>query len=574
MNSRKDCKRVCASILLVLVALVLGGSKASAQTKKPAAPAAPVKTAPTPKVALPGKGTGAGGVMGHPTSPANHGGPTTTPAHGVTTSNPGHLNTNSGAHPNIPNGGVGAGGRHEMSTRSATPRGVTTMHTPNGEVHMRADGKPRDVHVANRGMDIHHGLDGHRRVEMERTDHSRIVAEHGGRGYVQHPYMYRGHEFGHRTYYRNGRVYDHYYGRYYYRGAYVNYYAPAYYYRPAFYGWAYNPWITPVPYAWGWGGNPWCGYYGYYFTPYPVYPGPSAWLTDYMISLSLAAAYQNAAEAAALTQAQGGPPPNAAPLTPEVKDMITAEVQRQIALENEEAKTAQTAVPDPASSSVHRILTDNVQHVFLVGHELDVVNSAGAECAVSQGDALQLVGPPPPESPTASLLVLSSKGGIECRRNDTVSVQIADLQEMQNHMRETIDTGLAELQSKQGSGGLPTIPAAAKGEPVKATFMRDAPPPDPNAAYQLTAEYNAGVTAENQALGGTSQDAPASLNSQPPPIAAPAPAPRQVSMGQSIDEVIAALGQPNTIIDLGAKKIYVYKDAKITFRDNKLVEAK
>jgi hypothetical protein len=47
----------------------------------------------------------------------------------------------------------------------------------------RADGKPRDVHVAGRpggAMDIHHGLAGGRRVEVDRPDHTRIMAERGG----------------------------------------------------------------------------------------------------------------------------------------------------------------------------------------------------------------------------------------------------------------------------------------------------------------------------------------------------------------------------------------------------------
>jgi hypothetical protein len=584
MNSRKHRRGVSPSFVLVFLALVLGGSKASAQKKSaPAAPvkaAAPAKTgAATPKSAA---GSKAGSTASHgsttkgPTTagPTTKGpttagsstkGPTTGGAHSAT-AGAGGVKGGSSAHP-------AAGGAEHRA--GGEPNGTKVVHTANGgEIHSRANGTPRDVHA--NGMNVHHGLDGHRRVEVERADHSRIVAEHGGRGYVQHPYMYHGHEYGRRTYYRGGRAYDHYYGRYYYHGAYMNYYTPGFYYRPAFYGWAYNPWVAPVPYAWGWGGNPWYGYYGYYFTPYPAYASASLWLTDYMISVSLAAAYQNAQEAAAQA-AQGGPPPNAAPLTPDVKEMISEEVKRQIALENAESQSAQTATPDPASSSVQRMLTDSVRHVFLVGHELDVVNSAGAECAVSQGDALQLVGPPPPDSPTASLLVLSSKGGIECPKNETVSVQITDLQEMQNHMRETIDAGMGELQTKQGSGNLPTMPIAAKGEPVKASFMTDAPPPDPNVATELSQQYNQGLTAEQQALAGTPQQAGATTSASSAPAPAPAPAPppaepTQIALGQSIDDVTAALGTPVRIVDLTTKKIYVYKDLKITFKSGKVSE--
>jgi hypothetical protein len=41
-------------------------------------------------------------------------------------------------------------------------------------------------------------------------------------------------------------------------------------------------------------------------------------------------------------------------------------------------------------------------------------------------------------------------------------------------------------------------------------------------------------------------------------------------VGQTIDEVTAALGQPKSVVDLGAKKIYVYPDMKVTFKGGKV----
>ena len=121
-----------------------------------------------------------------------------------------------------------------------------------------------------------------------------------------------------------------------YRGLYLNVYAPGFYFRPGFYGWAYNPWAVPIAFGWGWGGNPWYGYYGGYFQPYPVYPSAAFWLTDYIISQDLQAAYaahQEAGEADGAPVAAGGQPV----LTPEVKQMIADEVRNQLALENQEA---------------------------------------------------------------------------------------------------------------------------------------------------------------------------------------------------------------------------------------------
>ena len=56
---------------------------------------------------------------------------------------------------------------------------------------------------------------------------------------------------------------------------------------------------------------------------------------------------------------------------------------------------------------------------------------------------------------------MASKGGNECQKSSTVTVQLTDLQEMQNSMRETIDQGLQDLQAKQGKGGLPPAPPSA-----------------------------------------------------------------------------------------------------------------
>src|ERR1035438_8671704 len=328
---------------------------------------------------------GAATTSSHPATTTSH--PSTTAGGGkATTPSGGKSTTPSGGKSATPGGGKPAttpGGGKTFGTgggKTMTPKGSTTVATKSGgSVTKRADGHVATVHDTKRGMDVHHNLSGNRRVEVERRDHSRIVAERGGRGYVQRPYMYHGHEYARRSYYYNGRYYNHYYGRYYYHGMYVNPYYPSYYYGPAFYGWAYNPWVAPVSYGWGWGGNPWYGYYGAYFTPYPVYASPSLWLTDYIIANSLQAAYQAQVNAAALS--------NPAPLTPETKQLIADEVRQQVALENSESKTAgQGAEPDAASSSIQRALTDGKPHVFVAGHDLDLVDAGGTECALSEGD--------------------------------------------------------------------------------------------------------------------------------------------------------------------------------------------
>ena len=81
--------------------------------------------------------------------------------------------------------------------------------------------------------------------------------------------------------------------------------------------------------------------------------------------------------------------------------------------------------------------------------------------------------------------MLASKGGVECPRSSTVTVQLTDLQEMQNHMRETIDQGLQDLQAKQGKGGLPPAPPSAQAQPAAAAYAAAAPPPEANVNTEI-----------------------------------------------------------------------------------------
>ncbi len=49
-------------------------------------------------------------------------------------------------------------------------------------------------------------------------------------------------------------------------------------------------------------------------------------------------------------------------------------------------------------------------------------------------------------------------------------------------------------------------------------------------------------------------------------------APATIEPGQTIEQVQASLGQPEKIVNLGAKQIYVYKDLKITFVNGKVTD--
>ena len=59
---------------------------------------------------------------------------------------------------------------------------------------------------------------------------------------------------------------------------------------------------------------------------------------------------------------------------------------------------------------------------------------------------------------------------------------------------------------------------------------------------------------------------PAPIEAPPPP----APDPAEVAEGQTIEQVVAALGQPQKKAKVGTKEIYYYKDLKVTFVNGKV----
>ncbi|MFY9854916.1 MAG: hypothetical protein WAK26_13660 [Terracidiphilus sp.] len=552
------------------------------------------KSAPAPKPAAHPSGGGSHtntGGAGHTTTTGSHT-TTTTGSHTTTTTTGSHTTTTTsshttttGTHTTTTGGGAGhtnAGGAaghtttasHSAIHGGAAPKGSNEHVTKSGSaVRTRSNGRVSDVHDARRGMDVHNNMGGGRRVSVQRRDGSRMVSERGRRGYVERGYHYHGHDFGRRAYYYHGHEYNRYYRGYGYRGLSLSVYAPGFYFAPGFYGWAYNPWAVPIAFGWGWAGNPWYGHFGYYFAPYPVYASAAFWLTDYIISQDLEAAYaanQAAGEESGDPSGAGGGQPV---LTPDVKALIADEVKNQLALENSEAQqTAQQQDVDPGSSGIARLLSDGRPHVFVAGGNLDVTDTAGQECVVSDGDTLQLRTAPPSDATTADLVVLSSKGKPECQISLTVQVQLTDLQEMQNHMRETIDQGLQDLQAKQGKDGLPPAPPSAQAKPSEPEYAQLAPPASPQDAADLQQQDQQAdqavkdVTAEAAQDGGTSGAAAAAA-----PQAAPA-APASVELGQSFDQVKAAMGAPTSVANLGPKVIYNYNGMKVIFKDGKVTD--
>jgi len=298
-----------------------------------------------------------------------------------------------------------------------------------------------------------HSPSGVRRVELARPD-GRVVVAMGHGGYVQRPMVFQGHAFVQRTYLVNGVAYPRVYRSATYGGRQYSIYQPIHYYRPEYYAWAGRPWAQPVAYQWGWETQSWSQYYGGYYRPYPSYAGPAFWLTDFVVSTTLAEAYL----------AHAGAPPLAGGLPIVMLDdarfAITREVQRQMGQESTEQAMVASLYGPGAASAPPPIFAPNGPKAFLVSSEV-MAYAGGVEVPLSEGAVLQLSAPPPAGAEFAQVQVMANRDPA-CPRGSYVFVSTNDLQEMHNHLQGAVDQGLERMQG-QGLGAIPAPPPQAVG---------------------------------------------------------------------------------------------------------------
>ncbi|MGC2703523.1 MAG: hypothetical protein WA361_03360, partial [Candidatus Acidiferrales bacterium] len=358
-----------------------------------------------------------------------------------------------------------------------------TVTTKSGNTARVSNGRVTSIKTAH-GATITRGPHGQTRTVSERRGGGRLVSYGHRGGYGERGYRGRdGRRYMGRTYYRGGHYYAYGYRGYYYHGGYYYGYVPPYYYGAGFYGWAYNPWAAPVVYSWGWGGAPWYGYYGYYFNPYPAYATAALWMTDYVISQNLQAAYAAQAEANANANAnaaagqddsgnqdasaQGGGNGGGVVLTPEVKQAIADEVKAQLAAEQQSASApAPAAAPAAQNTSTASdanppeetpAALDPAHRTFIVSDVLNETGADGQDCSLSSGDVVTRVGDTPDSNSSVQVLVSASQKS-DCASGSMLSMKVDDLQEMHNHFREQLDSGLKTLADNQGKNGLPKAP--------------------------------------------------------------------------------------------------------------------
>ncbi len=240
-------------------------------------------------------------------------------------------------------------------------------------------------------------------------------------------------------------------------------------YNPGRYGFVYRPVVRPVVFAswydpywysprgvavyhpfrfsWGWDHEPWYRHHAYYWAPYPVYPTPCFWITDWLVAGYIADRYAaaasasqareemrlareeaekariaaeqardaaeiaeaKAAQAAAEARAEraearaakaeleeakakhlaGQPNPNAAPIDKETKDALKDQVERTIAEKKQFAEQSSKGI-DPVLKDVTVSLSDR-KHIFPVSKTISVMRAEDSKPAgvLTAGDLLR-----------------------------------------------------------------------------------------------------------------------------------------------------------------------------------------
>jgi len=312
----------------------------------------------------------------------------------------------------------------------------------------------------------------------------------GVTGVVEHP-LKPG--FTSRTYVRGGRVLyakvysQHSFNRF---GRTFTYQSvvPAVTFAPAYYAWAVQPWATPVGYRWGWQREAWYAAYGDYFTPYPSYTSLDLWVTDYVVSQNMRAAYQDwhaetypdtdatpdgsatPADAAASPSSSGAdagsgdpsssdssdasqtPPPEAAPppMTPEVKDELNAQIKLQL----RERQKQTTEVSDSGPNALkpgHKL--------FRVNAPLDVPSDTpGAVCSLTPNDYIERTGDMDNNGTVPVEVKLSAIS--DCGTGLVTRVAENDLEAMDSEQQDQLTQAMLVASKNMGPKGLPKAPGA------------------------------------------------------------------------------------------------------------------
>jgi hypothetical protein len=382
-------------------------------------------------------------------------------------------------------------------------------------------------------------------VIARRPDHSILVSTGFHRGYLERPVFLHDRPFLRSTYVAGNHVSVRVYGVYSYHGVELHRYLRPVAYTPAFYGWAARPFPAPSPYRWAVVSSPAYVAEAAYIPVEPVYPAPANWLTDFMlVSTTLGNQYlqdrtagpaageseegfapeaadwaadspqageeaQTEAGAEALDEAQPEvvASEQAAPVTPQLKQAIASEIREQIALDSAAPQTVDAGNDQGAGLDGLPSLLKRPGTVFVVSNEQRAEMPEGSVCRLKPGDTVALDAVVE-SADTAAQLRITSSHAQDCPLNAIVQMPLASVQEMWNDMRQSMETGLAQLRYDSTGGGLPKPPLAAISAPLRSTLPAELSAPEPNLGALLDKQQRDAEQIANQTALNATNNSP------------------------------------------------------------------
>ena len=151
--------------------------------------------------------------------------------------------------------------------------------------------------------------------------------------------------------------------------------------------------------------------------------------------------------------------------------MIADEVKAVIA--DEQKAASASSGPSRASSGDELPAALDPNHrVFVVFSVLELTAN-GETCSLTSSDVVKRTEDTPDNDNTLAVQILASKKS-DCAMGSQARIQLTDLNDMQNHLREQVDAGMKVLAEKQGKDGLPAAPAANPRAVPEGTAAPDA----------------------------------------------------------------------------------------------------
>ena len=219
-----------------------------------------------------------------------------------------------------------------------------------------------------------------------------------------------------------------------------------------------------------------------------------------------------------------------------MKNLISAEVQRQIALENPKLRPAEGRRRDPASSGIQRMLTRqrsarlySRQGPRRGGHRRNGMRRQRRRRAA-------LTNRPRPMQMRPTLACSPARAARNARKGDNVSVALADLQDMQNHMRETIGAGWVNCKPNKARVASRASAIRQRAAPEKTDIGLMRRRRIPTASTQINQQWGEADKAEQRSSG------PSRDGCGPGPCAyrGARRTSANIALGQTIDQVTGA----------------------------------